>query len=519
LVNAKIRACDAFDLIVFILFAVNPPHSRFDLFGGMSLARDERPFRILHAAASRAHHLAADEISAPIVDHVKMIQFSADDAAVRLALCMFVVHWCSVSICITSILTEQPDNCCTIVAPILPRRKTSKDLIMAVSYLSHLECSNCKAQYPSDEIQTFSACCQSPLISRYDLARAGAKVDREQISRRKPGMWRWRELLPVQDEENHITLGEGDTPLLHLTRIGKEMGLPHLYVKDESMNPTGSFKARGLASAIARARELNIRKVIIPTAGNAGGAMAAYAARAGLQALIYMPKDTPLANIEESRISGAEVVFVDGLISDAARLAGERAKNEGWFDLSTFKEPYRVEGKKVMGYELAESFGWRLPDVIVYPTGGGTGLVGMWKAFDELEALGWLMDAKRPRMVAVQADGCAPVVKAFNEGASSCDFWPDARTLASGLRVPKSFADRVILRDLYESNGIALAVSDDAILEAQSKLAKKEGIFPAPEGAATLAALKQLTEMGWLRSQERIVLFNTGSGLKYLNYG
>jgi threonine synthase len=256
--------------------------------------------------------------------------------------------------------------------------------------------------------------------------------------------------------------------------------------------------------------------VIIPTAGNAGGAMAAYAARANIQAIIYMPKDTPRANIEESRMAGAEVVLVDGLISDAAGMAGERARAEGWFDLSTFKEPYRVEGKKVMGYELAEILGWRLPDVIVYPTGGGTGLVGMWKAFAELEELGWLERTKRPRMVAVQANGCAPVVKAFESGADFCDFWTNAHTIASGIRVPKSFADSLILNDIRQSDGIAVSVSDESILESQHQLGRLEGIFAAPEGAATLAALAALIQRKWIDPDERIVLFNTGSGLKYL---
>jgi threonine synthase len=305
---------------------------------------------------------------------------------------------------------------------------------------------------------------------------------------------------------------------LELPRLGNELGLHNLYVKDESSNPTGSFKARGLAAAVSKAKELGIEKVIIPTAGNAGGAMAAYAARANIKALIYMPKDTPRANIEESRMTGAEVVLVDGIISDAAALAAEKARAEGWFDLSTFKEPYRVEGKKIMGYELAEAFDWTLPDVIIYPTGGGTGLVGMWKAFDELEALGWLDAARRPRMVAVQADGCAPVVKAFQSGAAFCDFWTNAHTLASGLRVPKSFADAIILQDLRASEGTAVAVSDAAILQAQSQLGKMEGIFAAPEGAATLAALTKLVQEKWIDPEERVVLFNTGSGLKYLDH-
>jgi len=387
-----------------------------------------------------------------------------------------------------------------------------------LSHLSHLKCSGCGKEYAHHELHTFCSFCQSPLLSIYDLKSIRQTVDRDEISRRPKGMWRWNELLPVLDAKNQVFLGEGDTPLLPLPRLKKGLGLSNLYVKDESSNPTGSFKARGLAAAVSKAKELGVEKVIIPTAGNAGGAMAAYAARAGLRAHIFMPKDTPFANIEESRMAGAEVVLVDGLISDAAGMAGEKARAEGWFDVSTFKEPYRVEGKKVMGYELAESFNWELPDVIIYPTGGGTGLVGMWKAFAELEELGWLENTKRPRMVSVQADGCAPVVKAFQAKASFCDFWTNAQTIASGLRVPKSFADHLILQDIYESNGTAIAVSDKSILESQKQLAVLEGIFAAPEGAATLAALKELLQQGWLHPDERIVLFNTGSGLKYLDH-
>ena len=385
------------------------------------------------------------------------------------------------------------------------------------SFLVNLECSGCGAIFSSQEIHTFCPNCQSPLLARYDLEAIRSQVDRDSIRRRPRGMWRWHELLPVLEPKNFVFLGEGDTALLPVPNIGSQLGLPNLYVKDESSNPTGSFKARGLAAAVSKAKELGIKKVIIPTAGNAGGAMAAYAARASLQALIYMPKDTPRANILESRMAGAEVVLVDGIISDAAGMAGVKAKADGWFDLSTFKEPYRVEGKKIMGYELAEAFDWELPDVIIYPTGGGTGLVGMWKAFEELETLGWLRDTKRPRMVAVQAEGCAPVVKAFETGALFCDFWINAQTLASGLRVPKSFADELILKDLRASNGIAVAVSDSDIQAAQHKLSRQEGIFPAPEGAATLVALEMLLEQNWIQPEERIVLFNTGSGLKYLD--
>jgi threonine synthase len=383
-------------------------------------------------------------------------------------------------------------------------------------FLSVLECSGCGAVFPPERIHTYCPECQSPLLARYDLAAAREKLDREAFRFRRIGMWRWFELLPVLDPSHIVSLGEGDCSLVRLVHITQKLGLPYVFVKDESANPTGSFKARGLSAAISKAKELGIKKVIIPTAGNAGGAMAAYAARAGMEALIYFPKDTPYSNIEESRMAGAQIVLIDGLISDAAGIAGEKARREGWFDLSTFKEPYRVEGKKIMGYELAEAFGWDLPDVIVYPTGGGTGLVGMWKAFQEMESLGWLTNGKKPRMVAVQAAGCAPVVKAFEAGAAFCDFWVGAHTIASGLRVPKSFADQLILRNLRESRGLALAVSDESISKAQHTLCQMEGIFAAPESAATLAALEELVRRKWVDPGERIVLFNTGSGLKYL---
>jgi threonine synthase len=396
--------------------------------------------------------------------------------------------------------------------------KTTQPVTSNFSYMTNITCSACGREYSRNEVNTYCLDCQSPLLSNYDLEAVRNHADRDEFRSRAKGMWRWHEILPILEPGNVVSLGEGDSALLHLTNLGKELGLTNLFVKDESSNPTGTFKARGLSSAVSKAKELGIQKVIIPTAGNAGGAMAAYAARAGLKAHIFMPKDTPYANIEESIMAGAEVVLVDGLISEAAGMAGEKARKEGWFDLSTFKEPYRVEGKKIMGYELAEAFNWTLPDVIIYPTGGGTGLVGMWKAFAELESLGWLESVKRPRMVVVQAEGCAPVVKAFEAGRSFCDFWLDAHTLASGLRVPKSFADHLILTDVYESHGTAVPVSDDALLVAQHRLGKMEGIFAAPEGAATLSALEKLIQQDWIRPDERIVLFNTGSGLKYLHY-
>lgn len=381
--------------------------------------------------------------------------------------------------------------------------------------IDELYCRCCKSSYDPGEIRTFCVDCQSPLFARYDLDRASKLLSRDIIIRRPRGMWRWKELLPVIDEEHMLTLGEGDTPLLKMHRLSEKLGVSNLYVKDESINPTGTFKARGLAVAISKAREFGVQKVIIPTAGNAGGAMAAYSARGGMRSCVYMPKDTPIANIEEARIFGAEVILVDGLINDAAKLAADRARKEGWFDVSTFKEPYRTEGKKVMGYELAEQFNWLLPDVIIYPTGGGTGLVGMWKAFGELKEIGWLDSEKRPRMVAVQAAGCAPVVKAYETNMARSEFWKNAQTIASGLRVPKSFADRAILEDIRDSNGIAVAVSDAEIRAAQKLLGELEGIFAAPEGAATLAGLVELIRRGWLDPDEQIVLFNTGTGLKY----
>lgn len=354
------------------------------------------------------------------------------------------------------------------------------------------------------------------MLAEYDLAGVRASLERDEIRRRPSGMWRWWELLPLRHPGHLASLGEGDTPLLSLPHLGAELGLSYLFLKDESRNPTGTFKARGMAAAVSKAYELSVDKLIIPTAGNAGGALAAYATRLGLPACVVMPRTTPLANIQECRIAGVEVILLEGSISDAARLASEKAALEGWFDLSTFKEPYRLEGKKVMGYELAESFAWELPEVVIYPTGGGTGLVGMWKAFSELEALGWLERSQRPRMVVVQAAGCAPVVRAFESGARACTFWEGAQTIASGLRVPKSFADRLILDCLYASGGTAVAVSDAEILSAQRRLARSEGIFAAPEGAATLAGLLNLVERGWINPGERVVLFNTGSGLKYI---
>ncbi len=383
------------------------------------------------------------------------------------------------------------------------------------STLTHLECPECSQRVDADRLQSFCQVCASPLLARYDLSAARQTLTPAALAARPRGIWRWAEILPVRQPANRITLGEGDTPLLHAEALAAQLELPHLYIKDESTNPTGSFKARGLVMAVARALELGAREFVIPTAGNAGGALAAYAARARARAHVFMPQDAPRPNQAEVQILGADLVLVNGLISDAAKLAQARAAEHGWCDVSTFKESYRCEGKKTMGLELAEAFGWSLPDVIIYPTGGGTGLVGMWKAFDELEQMG-LIGPARPRMVSVQASGCAPIVRAFREDAPRARFWDGAQTMASGLRVPGAFADRLILRAIRASGGTALDVSDAEIADCQGEIARAEGIFAAPEGAATLAALKRLRAQGWLGAAERIVLFNTGSGLKYL---
>ncbi|RMF35352.1 MAG: threonine synthase [Chloroflexi bacterium] len=380
-------------------------------------------------------------------------------------------------------------------------------------FLSFLECPECQATYDPHQLQTVCRC-GSPLLARYDLERVRAALSPDLLADRPADLWRYAELLPVQDPSQIVTLGEGGTPLLRANRLAEALGMSHLYIKDESGNPTGSFKARGLAMAVSRARELGVRSFVIPTAGNAGGALAAYAARAGLAAHVFMPADAPPINQIEVRLAGATLHLVEGLISDAGREAAAMVATEGGMDVSTLKEPYRLEGKKTMGYEIVEQMGWQVPDVILYPTGGGTGLIGIWKAMEEMAALGWI-DGARPRMVAVQAAGCAPIVKAFHEGAEVSRPWPNAHTLAAGLRVPKALGDRLILRTLRESGGTAVAVSDDAILEAQRELAEREGLLACPEGAATLAALHQLLQEGWIAPHERVVLLNTGSGLKY----
>lgn len=382
-----------------------------------------------------------------------------------------------------------------------------------MSYLSHLECSQTGQIYDADHLIRLSEAGQ-PLLAQYHLEKARAELDRDALMRRPCDMWRYREMLPVRDPQFITTLGEGGTPILKLDNLGNQLGLPHLYLKDEGQNPTGSFKALGLAAAVSRARELGVTEFVIPTAGNAGGALAAYAARAGLRAHVYMPQDAPLININEVQMTGADLHLINGLINDAGREAAADAAGGGWFDVSTLKEPYRVEGKKIMGYELAAGFDWALPDVIVYPTGGGTGLIGMWKAFAEMEALGWI-GAHRPRMVAVQADGCAPVVKAFHEGWEATEPWENASTLAGGLRVPVTIGGRLMLQALRQSDGTGVAVSDGRIFEAQQLLARTEGIFVSLEAAATVAAVQDLVAQKWVHPDERVLVFNTGSGLKY----
>lgn len=384
-----------------------------------------------------------------------------------------------------------------------------------MSYLTHLECTRCGKHYSAEVLQTTCPDDGKPLYPRYDYASIAAAVTKDRIARRPPDLWRYREFLPVQEERNIVTLGEGMTPLLRTHRLGERLGLSRLWVKDESQMPTGSFKARGMSVAVSRAVELGVKRVAVPSAGNAGGALAAYAARAGIEAYVFMPRDVPQANQIEVQTAGARGYLVEGLITDCAALVREGGQAMGWFDMSTLKEPYRVEGKKTMGFEVAEQLQWGLPDVIIYPTGGGTGLVGMWKAFDELEHVGWL-SGKRPRMVCVQAERCAPIVKAHEEGKAEADAWSNAATVAAGIRVPAAVGDFLILQVLRESRGTAIAVSDQELLEGVELLARTEGLFACPEGGATVAGLRRLVERGWIAKDERVVLFNTGSGFKYL---
>jgi threonine synthase len=381
--------------------------------------------------------------------------------------------------------------------------------------VTHLECANCGLKHEARRLHNLCTTCGKPLLVRYDLKQAARTLTKESLPARRADLWRYEEVLPVENGQNVVSLGEGWTPLLHAPRLGEKLGMRQLYIKDESQNPTQSFKARGMTAAVSMARELGVTKLAVPSAGNAAGALAAYAARAGMEAFIFMPKDTPRANVIECEQTGANVTLMDGLITDCGAEVARRKDGEGWFDVSTLKEPYRVEGKKTLGYELAEQLNWQLPDVIIYPTGGGTGLIGMWKAFDEMEQMGWI-GPKRPKMVTVQASGCAPIVRAVAEGKRFADEFPNAATVASGLRVPRAIGDFLILDAIRASGGTAVAVTDEELLTATLVIGAAEGIFCAPEGAACFPALTKLMAQGLVTADDRVVLFNTGSGVKYL---
>jgi threonine synthase len=389
-------------------------------------------------------------------------------------------------------------------------------MILGTMFLTHLSCTSCGLRHEWSQLQNLCTACQKPLFPIYDLAAVGRALTREALATREKSLWRYREVLPLPADVEPVSLGEGGTPLLRAARFGGRLGVANLWVKDEAQNPTQSFKARGMAVAVSMAKHLGATKLAVPTAGNAGGALAAYAARAGLEAHIFMPRDTPRANIIECRELGANVVLIDGLITDCGAEIARRKAAEGWFDMSTLKEPYRVEGKKTLGYELAEQFGWVLPEVILYPTGGGTGLIGMWKAFDEMEALGWI-GSMRPRMFSVQASGCAPIVRAFETGEQAAAEFPNAHTCASGLRVPKAVGDFLMLNILRESKGGAVTVEDEEMIRITRDVGSAEGLFVAPEGAACFAALEKLLAAKQIEPGERIVIFNTGSGIKYLD--
>jgi threonine synthase len=386
-----------------------------------------------------------------------------------------------------------------------------------MSLFTHLECSvPCGAPLLDPRGRHHLCVCGAPLLARYDLERARG-WSRDSLAGREPNMWRYREMLPLFDGEQPVTLGEGFTPLFHAASLGATIGLDRLFIKDESLNPTNSFKARGQSAAITRAKYLGETTIALPTAGNAGNAAAAYSAAAGLACEVFMPKDAKRPFVDECRLYGAHVTLVDGLITDAGRIAAEKGGPLGWYDVSTLKEPYRIEGKKTMAYELAEQMDWQWPDWIVYPTGGGTGMVGMWKAFDEIERIGWVKPGRRPRMVSVQAENCAPIVRAFLEGADRAPMWENASTLADGLRVPRAIGDFLILRAVRESGGTALAVTDRSMVEGMLTIGRHAGVSAAPEGGAAFVAIQQLASAGTIKRHESVVLFNTGGALKYLD--
>jgi len=384
-----------------------------------------------------------------------------------------------------------------------------------MSFVTHLECANCGQRCDASRVQHLCTACQRPLWVRYDLPAVRKRFSKDALRDRPPTMWRYLEMLPLRDPASMVSLGEMMTPVLELKRTAAELSLKHLYLKDESRLPTGSFKARGLAMAISKAAEFGIRKVAVPTAGNAGGAMAAYAARAGMEAFVFMPQDTPVINQKECILSGARTFLVNGLITDCGKIVGEGKKVKGWFDVSTLKEPYRIEGKKTMGLELAEQFDWQLPDVIFYPTGGGTGLIGMWKAFAELEALGWLKTPGKPRMISCQSDGCAPIAVAFDKGDRFAKPFENAATIASGLRVPAAVGDFMILDAVRASGGVATASPEADIPRWMHRVSSREGVALCPETAVCFGALEKLLTQGLIKPEHRIVIFNTGAAQKY----
>lgn len=384
-----------------------------------------------------------------------------------------------------------------------------------MTFATEIVCPRCRNSFPLGK--AINLCpCGSPLLVRYDARKIARAVKKSELKSRPSTLWRYQEFLPLRSEKNRVSLGEGFTPLIEARQLASELSIKRLWIKDEAQNPTGSFKDRGLSVAISLAKELGIKKVAIPSAGNAGGSLSAYAARAGMEAYVFMPRDTPRANQIEAARYGAKLTLVDGLINDCGRMVAERKGAEGWFDVSALKEPYRVEGKKTMGLEIAEQLDWKLPDVIVYPTGGGTGLIGMWKGFNELAEIGWI-GSKRPRMVSVQAEGCAPIVRAFNEGKEKAEPWLNAKTIASGLRVPQAVADFLVLQVIRESKGIALSVSDSEMVREIDHVGRSEGLFFCPEGGAGVAALRRLVQQGWIKPAETVLIFNTASGLKYID--
>ena len=380
-------------------------------------------------------------------------------------------------------------------------------------FVTQLECPKCQKTYESEKVQQLCEC-GGPLLVRYDLEKAAGSLTKEDLKNRKPDLWRYRELLPVRDPENIITLGEGMTPIVELKQVGAHYGFSNLLLKDEGLIPTGTFKARGAAVGVSRAKELGVETLAMPTNGNAGGAWAAYCAPAGIKSVIVMPKSAPSINKKECGVLGAELFLVNGLISDAGKIVARAVSKYGWYDASTLKEPYRIEGKKTMGLEIAEQFGWDVPDVILYPTGGGVGIIGIFKALRELQAMGWIGE-KMPRLVAVQSEGCAPIVQAWKEGKKDSEFWKDSETVAFGINVPKALGDFLVLEAVYETNGCAISVSDQELLDAEHLLASREGAFICPEGASTLAAAKKLLDQGWIKSDESVLVLNTGTGLKY----